>query len=203
MSLVILVCTLSALSTGEGVFVPDSQLWVRIDSLNARLSVPGFLDSDSLEGLFQEALDLAFSSDFSRQIEDLRTDAFTLGLDARRAFYIERAAPAITVLPMGESDNIGVNVELLLFRSEPGSRAYSFFDLALDGFYVNGGTMQPGTAGLPVWMERGDSSAQAVVNPETARQWRGLWEAMLDGPEGAFHRIATETARGLSLESEP
>ncbi|MFO7627231.1 MAG: hypothetical protein R6V62_08235 [Candidatus Fermentibacteraceae bacterium] len=203
MSAILLVGTFTAFTSGPGVFVPDSLLWAGIDSLNARLSVPGFLSSDALEELFEEALELAFSSAFSGQIEDLRTDSYTLGLDARMELYIERAAPAISVLPMGESDNIGVNVSSFLLKSEPGSRAYGFFDLALDGFYLDGETMQPGTAVLPVWMERGDSSAQAVVNPETAGQWQGLWEAMRAGPEGAFGRIATETARGLSHERTP
>jgi hypothetical protein len=203
MSVVLLTCVLSELSTGPGVFVPDSMLWARIDSLNAAFSAPGFLDSNTLEALFEEALELAFSSPFSHQIEDLRTDSFTLGLEDLREGYIKRAAPAITVLPMGESDNIGVNVSWFLLRSEPGSKAYSFFDLALDGFYVDGETLQSGTAELPVWMERGESSAQGVVIPETAAQWQGLWESMQGCSEGVFGRIATETAGGLSREPAP
>jgi hypothetical protein len=203
MSAILLVSTFTVFSSGSGVFEPDSLLWARIDSLNARFSTQGYIESETLEGLFEEALELAFSNAFSDQIEDLRADCYTLGLDARREMYIDRAAPVVTVLPMGESDNIGVNVSWFLLRSEPGSRAYGFFDLALNGFYVDGETLQPGTAELPVWMERGDSSAQGVVNPEAAGQWLGRWEAMREGPEGAFARIANETARGLSHERTP
>lgn len=203
MSAILLVSTLAALASGSGVFVPDTLLWARIDSLNARLSAPGFIESDTLEKLFEEALELAFSPEFLDQVEELRTDSFNLGLDARMERYIERAAPAITVLAMGESDNTGVNVSSFLLKSEPGSRAYGFFDLASDGFYVDGETMQPGTAEMPVWMERGDSSAQGVVIPEAPCQWHGLWETMLEGPEGAFVRMATETAGGLSHERTP
>lgn len=203
MSVFLLACGFSALSTGSGVFVPDSLLWARIDSLNHRLYSPEFLESEVLDDLFEEALELTFSAEFSNQIEDLRTDSYTLGLDAPRERYIERAAPAITVLRMGESDNIGVNVSWFLLKSEPGSLAHDFFDLASDGFYVDGDSPQSGTAELPVWMERGDSSAQAIVIPETARQWRGLWEAMQVRLEGTFGRIATETVRGLSRERTP
>lgn len=203
MSLILLAGAVAAFSSGPGEFVPDSLLWARIDSLNAAFSTPGFLESDTLEELFEEALELAFSPSFSEQIENLRTDSFMSGLDARREGYIDRASPAITVLPMGESDNIGVNVSWFLLRSEPGSRAYGFFDLALDGFYVDGETLQPGTAELPVWMERGDSSAQGVVIPETAAQWLGLWEAMRECSDGVFGRIANETAEGLTLGLTP
>ncbi len=203
MSVILLLGTFTAIASGPGVFVPDSLLWAEIDSLNAAFSAQGFIESDTLEDLFKEALELAFSPAFSNQIEDLRTGSFTLGLDSLRECYIDRAAPVITVLTMGESDNIGVNVSWFLLRSEPGSRAYCFFDLALNGFYVDGETLQPGTAELPAWMERGDSSAQGVVIPETAAHWKGLWEAMREGMEGEFGRIATETAEGLSQELAP
>ncbi len=203
MSVILLASTFAAFPAGPGVFVPDSLLWARIDTLNAAFSAQGFLESDTLEDLFKEALELAFSPAFSNQIEDLRTDSFTLGSDSLRECYIDRAAPVITVLTMGESDNIGVNVSWFLLRSEPGSRAYCFFDLALNGFYVDGETLQPGTAEFPAWMERGDSSFQGVVIPEAAAQWHGLWEAMREGMEGEFGRIATETAEGLSHELTP
>lgn len=195
--------TVSTLSSGTGVFMPDSLLWAGIDALNSRLSVPGYIESDTLEMLFEDALELAFSPEFSDQFEDLRTDSYTFGYDSARETCIGRAEPAITVLPMGESDNIGLNIASFLRKSEPGSRAHIFFSLASDGFYVDGETHQPGTAILPVWMERGCSSAEAVVVPEAARRSLVLWEAMRYGPDGAFVRIADETAEGLSSQQTP
>ncbi len=186
-----------------GVFVEDAVLWERVDVLNSRLSGTAELESESLEELFGEALEIALSPAFESQFEDLRTDAFVIGSDETRLLYRDRAAPAITVLLMGESDNAGVNVAHFRTRSEPGSEAFLFFSIASDGFYVDGEQGRIGTAGLPVWMERFESSAQALVNPEAAAEWLCVWEAQSEYFDGLFHTIARETVEGLGGELAP
>jgi hypothetical protein len=180
----------------EGHFVENRPLWERIDELNLALSGAA-LSSDTLEELFQEAVETAFSGDFLQQMDDLYVRCFMNDSFDDLTRYTERALPAITVLAMGESVNIGVNPLEFLLRSEPGTEAYEFFDLASDGFYVDGASRQPGTAELPVWMERGGSSFQAFVVPGKAREWLGIWQSQVHLFDGYFLELARETITGL------
>lgn len=189
---------LMVLLPAYGSFLENRTLWNRIDGINAELAAPGAIQEDELEALFRETVETAQSAEFQNQFEDLRTDAFTSDNFEVLDQYVERAAPAITVLIMGESNNIGVNVEYFLSHAEPGTGAYDFFDLALDGFYVNGAS---GTAELPFWMERSGSSAQAVMDTELAGIYAEIWQAMSIGFHGYYLTVAEETIGSLGGES--
>jgi hypothetical protein len=155
------------------------------------------MESEELEQLFRTAVNLAFYSGLGKWMDSVRTRAFHSGDYAAMDEYVDRAAPALSVLVLGESISIGVNVAYFLQKSTPGSEAYEFFDLALDGFYVDGESTLQGTAELPQWAERAGSSAQAVTDPELASQYSGIWLGMLPEFDGYFRTIAYETLSGL------
>ena len=52
-------------------FTEDAELWAKIDRVNGVLDGSGEMDSETLEGLFQETVEIALSSEFSQQMEDL------------------------------------------------------------------------------------------------------------------------------------
>jgi hypothetical protein len=189
--------------TLTGSFQENADLWERIDSLNDRLAEVES-SAGELEGCFAEAVDIALSFELSDQLEELRADAYESGDFETMDDYSERAAPAIEVIIMGESNAIGVNLDYFLSLAEPGSQDYEFFDLAQDGFYYQG---QIGTAELPQWMERSGSSAQAAVNEELANTYAVLWSEISSQLTGFYLEIALETAENLGgdkteLESE-
>jgi len=106
----IVLLLLSALSAFAGTaFTEDTELWAEIDRINEILDGSGEMDSETLEGLFQETVEIALSSELSQQIEDLRTDAFETDDYDERDDYADRAYDAITVSFLGESNAIGVN----------------------------------------------------------------------------------------------
>ncbi len=192
---VVLLCSIAS---AEGDFVEDTPLWERIDELNAGLEGDGQLSSEELEGLFRSAVDIAFYSELAQQMEDLRTDAFITGDFSVLDEYAERAEPAVKVLSMGESNSIGVDVFTFLMKSRPGTGPCEFFDLASDGFYVDGERRISGTAEPPEWMERSGSSHQAVIDNEAARQYLGIWKLLLPEFHGYFRTIAFHTIAGLN-----
>lgn len=194
----VLFLTLAAVAGSRAdSFVEDTYLWAAVDALNHRLSVDGWIESDTLEILFEEAVGIAFSPEFSDQINDLRSVAFAHHTFHGRDSYRDRAAPAITIHFMGESDNIGVNVLHFLLRSPAGSEARSFFDLATDGFYILGKNPIPGTAEPAVWIERGGSSAEGIPDPASALEWLGIWEALSAELDGYFLSVAQTTMEAL------
>lgn len=180
-------------------FNEDQELWTVIDGLNAELESRNEIETAALEELFETAVIIAFSGDLERQMEDLREVSFDQDDFEIMDRYVDRAAPALTLLNAGESCNVGVNVSFFLEKSAPGSAAYQFFDLASDGFYVDG---KSGTAELPVWMEPGESSCQAAMDNEIALLYCGIWSGFRPVFTGYFAEIADETIRGLGGEPE-
>lgn len=193
---------LAAVAYGSSVFTEDTELWVEIDRINTAFVCAGKMDSDSLEELFRETVEMALFLDLSLQFEDLRTDAFLTDNYDEIDEYADRAADAITVMILGESNNIGVNTIAFLDRSAPESEAYFFFLVAVGGFYADGENQTIGTAELPAWMERAGSSAQALVDPVKAAEWLGYWQNMRPSLDGYFLTIADETILGLSAVVE-
>lgn len=171
-------------------FTEDTALWERIDALNA--AVPE--TPEELEALFRSTVETALSPDLASQMEDLRADAFATDNYDLLDTYIHRASPCISITEMGESTLIGIDVEYFQGLSDPGTQAYEFFDLALDGFYVNG---MIGTAYLPMWMERTESSAQAEMDPEIAGLYAGIWQDLSYDFRGYYLTVAQETIRML------
>ena len=178
-------------------FAEDTTLWAEIDRINGILEVTGSLNSIVIENLFEETVEIVDSYDIASQFEDLRTDAFESGDYSLLDAYADRAASAITVLIMGESNAIGVNTNAFLIRSEPGTEAFEFFEIASNGFYMDGEFGSIGTAELPVWMQRSGSSAQAAIDPALAEEWLGIWENMQPSLDGYFLHIADVTILGL------
>lgn len=193
--LMMLVASVCSFCSGE--FAEDTALWAEIDRINGVLEVTGSLNSVVIEDLFQETVEIVFPYDLANQFEDLRTDAFMSDDYSLLDAYVDRAASAITVLIMGESNAVGVNTHAFLIRSESGSEAFEFFEIAGNGFYVDGEFGGNGTAELPVWMERSGSSAQAVIDPALAEEWLEIWENLQPSLDGYFLHIADETILGL------
>ncbi|MCD4707678.1 MAG: hypothetical protein K8S62_08050 [Candidatus Sabulitectum sp.] len=187
---------------GSSVFTEATELWAEIDRINIVLESSEEMDTDVLEELFQETVETALSLELSQQFEDLRTDAFQTGNYDEINKYADRAAYAITVMLLGESNAIGVNTITFLDRSAPESEAYAFFLLAIGGFYTDGDVQNIGTAELPAWMERAGSSAQAQIDPVKAAEWLGYWQSMRPLLDGYFLTIADQTILelGASLE---
>lgn len=201
--ILIVLLLLSALSAFAGTaFTEDTELWAEIDRINEVLGGSGEMDSETLEGLFQETVEIALSSELSQQIEDLRTDAFETDDFDERDEYADRAYDAITVSFLGESNAIGVNTAAFMDMSVPESEAYVFFLVSIGGFYVDGEMQRIGAAELPVWMERTESSAQAKVDPVKAEEWLSYWESIYPSLDGYFLSIADETIVGLGLSIE-
>ena len=126
------------LSVSADGFSENTELWNSIDDLNECLERDSVIPSDQLEELFRSAVDLAFFSDLQQQMEELRGYSFRSGDFQLADEYVQRAAPAISVIMMGESSSIGINVTSLLTKSRPGSESMAFLDIASDGFFVDG-----------------------------------------------------------------
>ncbi len=192
---IVILCVLSAYA--GTVFTEDTDLWTEIDRINAVLEDAGTVDSDTLEELFGQTIDIVSSQGFSQQFEDLRADAFESDDFGECDEYVERAGDAVNVYILGESNNIGVNTTAFLDRAIPESEAYVFFLVAVGGFYIDGEMNRIGTAELPAWMERAGSSAQAVIDPIHAEEWLSYWLTIRPSLDGYFLTIADETILGL------
>ncbi len=203
MKCILTILVASVCAVGSGEFIEDTTLWAEIDRINGVLEVNGFLNSVVIEDLFQETVEIVVSNDLANQFEDLRADAYESEDYSLLDPYVDRAASAITVLVLGESNAIGVNTQAFLIRSESGTEAFEFFEIASDGFYVDGESGRIGTAELPVWMERSGSSAQAVIVPALAEEWLGIWENLQPVFDGYYLHIADETILGLGGDASP
>ncbi len=191
---VMLFVVLSAVQAS--VFTENTELWAEIDRVNDVLD-SGNLDSDALEALFQETVQLALSSEFSRQFEELRTDAYETNDFTLIDEYAERAGVAIDVFIMGESNNIGVNTGAFLDASPPETEAYSFFMVSIGGFYTDT-SYWIGTADFPAWRIRTLSSFQGIIDTEKAEEWLGYWESIRPSLDGYFLLIADATILKLN-----
>lgn len=192
--LVLLVVTFSV--SAETVFVENCDLWAEIDGINLILENADELDSETLEGLFQQTVEIVVSSELSQQFEDLRADAFEHDSFQEIDAYANRAGIAVNVFIMGESNNIGVNVAAFYELSTPDSEANSFFLVCTGGFYA--GNNQIGTAELPAWMIRTESSAQAVIDHDQAQEWLSFWTDIQTSLDGYFLEIANHTILNLN-----
>ena len=188
--------TVALLAFLTGSFVENGVLWGEIDRINGALR-PG-VAAEELENLFEECLEAALSQELQYQFEDLREEAFTTDDFSTLDEYVERAAPCIEVVIMGESNAIGVDPQCFQMLAEPGTESWEFFDLALDGFYYHG--MLATTSA--VWLERGESSAQATVNEDLATAYGEIWSAMATGFTGFYREVALETAEELGGGAE-
>ncbi len=193
---VLLLVAVSAYA--ETVFVEDNELWSEIDRINLVLESSEEIESAVLEGLFQEAVEIAVSNDLSLQFEDLRKDAFETDDFGLCDSYAARAGDALNVFVLGESNAIGVNTTRFLDVCQPESEAYRFFLVAVGGFYTDGDMEISGTAEFPAWIERTDSSAQGAVDRAQAEEWLGYWEGIIPSLDGYFLTIAEETVQGLN-----
>lgn len=198
----LLTVMLSGVTAYAGsVFVEDTELWADIDRINIALESSGEMDSAVLEEIFQETVEIALSFELAQQFEDLRMDAFESGDFGLCDEYADRAYNALNVFILGESNAIGVNTAAFLDMSVPESEAYIFFLVSVGGFYVNGG-QRIGTAEFPAWMERSESSAQAVIDSVKAKEWLGYWQSVRPLLDGYFLTIADETILGLRADVE-
>jgi len=187
----------------ETVFIEDTELWSEIDRINLVLGSSEKIESAVLESLFHDAVDIAVSSEMLSQFDDLRADAFEMQDFAQCDSYAERAGDALNVFILGESNAIGVNTTVFFDACQPESEAYRFFLAAVGGLYTDGEAGVSGTAELPVWIERTDSSAQGAVNTIQAEEWLGYWEGIIPYLDGYFLTIAEETVLGLNRVLEP
>lgn len=195
----ILVLMLFAIPAFAGsVFVENEDLWIEIDRINEILGGTDHLDSSTLEALFQETVEVALSPQLQSQFEDLREDAFETENFDEIDSYADRAGLSINVFIMGESNNIGVNVPAFLDLSIADTEAYTFFLVSVGGFYAGSEISRSGTAELPAWMERTESSAQAEVAPEKAEEWLGYWRTIRPSLNGYFLGIADVTIQELA-----
>lgn len=188
----------SVTAFAESVFAEDEVLWAEIDRINGIIEEADHLDSSHLEILFQETVEVALSHELQSQFEDLRTDAFETGDFDEIDAYAERAGMAINVFVMGESNNIGVNTPVFLDISTADTEAYTFFLVSVGGFYAGREISRIGTAELPAWMERTESSVQAEVDPEKAEEWLGYWRTIRPSLNGYFLSIADATIQELA-----
>ncbi len=186
----------------QAAFTENTELWAEIDRINQILDDSEVMNSDSLEILFQKTVEVALSAELSEQFEELRADAFQSDDFTLCDTYTDRACDAINVFILGESNAIGVNTAAFLDRCPLDSEAASFFLVSIGGFYANGQMLLIGTAELPAWMERTDSSAQARIIPSKAEEWLSYWQSIRPSLDGYFLSIADETIRGLTASTE-
>ncbi len=191
---VMLFILLSSLEAGA--FTENTELWSDIDRVNEILD-SGNLDSDALEVLFEETVQIALSSELSQQFEDLRVDAYEVNDFVLIDGYADRASAAINVFIMGESNNIGVNVAAFLDASTPDTEAHSFFMVCIGGFYTDTSSWI-GTAEFPAWRIRTESSFQGRTVPEKVVEWLGYWESVRPSLDGYFLLIADATILRLN-----
>lgn len=195
----ILVMMLFAVAAFAGsVFVENEDLWIEIDRINGIIEGTDHLDSRALETLFQETVEVSLSRELQSQFEDLREDAFKTEDFHEIDSYADRASPAINVFIMGESNNTGVNITVFLDLSTTDTEAYTFFLVSVGGFYAGREVTRIGTAELPAWMERTESSAQAEVDLEKAEEWLGYWRTIRPALNGYFLGIADVTIQELT-----
>ena len=198
----ILLTIITAVSpSGNTAFQDDSALWTEIDRINGILENSDSMGSEELGELFRETVEIAASCGLSDQFELIRAYCFETDDYSLSDTYIDRAAPGITVLMLGESTPIGVNTAAFLDISEPGSEAEEFFLTAGKGFYVDGDLRIIGTAELPEWMVRSESSAQASVDSDLASEYLAVWQNLSPLLHGYFRTIADETIKALIVDT--
>lgn len=183
---------------GQAVFAENQQLWTQMDALNKELSsYTSYVQADHLERLFKETAQLAGDEDLADEFQKLREEAFETNDFMRIDSYAARCKPGINVEIMGESNNIGVNIEYFLGKSQPGSSDFRFFQLARHGFYLKANSHVIGIAEFPIWIERTESSFQGKTLHDVAKDSIIKWQAIRSQLKGIYRCIADDTIDSL------
>lgn len=173
----------------------DLSIWDNIESIKQQLAKINKESSSAseLEQLFQQTIQIALGTELGDEFEKMRNEAYTSNDFKTIEQYANSCLPVIKVLILGESNNLGVNVESFLEKSTPNSKVYNFFELAKDGFYFNSERCSPGTADFPIWIERTESSSQGELNIEKAKEYLAKWKSIHQELEGFYKSVAEST----------
>ncbi len=173
----------------------ESSIWAKIDKINKQLLQIQKDNSASveLEKHFQESLQIALSNELADEFDKMRNEAYNTNNFTTIEQYAKRCQPAINVFIMGESNNIGVNIESFIERFSTSTLEYRFFELAKDGFYFDSETCRLGTADFPVWIERTESSFQGELNIEKAKEQLAKWKSIQQELNGFYKSVAEST----------
>ncbi|MBN4071275.1 hypothetical protein JYT72_02075 [Crocinitomix catalasitica] len=175
-------------------------LWSKIDSLNELFPKDSELFSDSaLESAFREALEIATSNELSNEFEKLRGEAYESDNFEIIDGQVERCLPAIHVLIMGESNNIGVSVTSFKFKCDPESSQYVFLELAEKGFYTRSNEYCfNGIAEFPAWIERTGASYQGEAIQDSLSIYKEKWQDIREEQSGFFISLVDITSDCIS-----
>lgn len=173
----------------------ESSIWVNIDRINKQLLQikKDSTSSGELENLFKESLQIATGNELGDVFEKMRDEAYNSNNFTTIEQQSKRCLPAINVFIMGESNNIGVNVESFLEKCSSNTKEYRFFELAKDGFYFDSERCRIGTADFPIWFERTESSFQGEVNIEKAKEQLEKWKSIQVELQGFYKSVAEST----------
>lgn len=175
-------------------------LWPAIDSLNSEISnTKEYFAPDQLVNLFNRTLAISSGNDLCLAFEQIRAEADYLDDYTEFDSCIALCSPAIEVIPMGESTMIGINIATFLAKCKPNTIEHRFLELAKEGFYC-GSLENPciiGTAAIPAWMTKGESSAQATVDPQKQQIYLEKWKSIQPELSGFFRDIANVTVKCL------
>lgn len=175
-------------------------LWPTIDSLNSVIArTKEYFESDQLVSLFRRTLAISSGNELSFAFEQLSNEAYNSDDFSKLDSSIARCSPAIEVIPMGESIMFGINISTFLAKCKPNTIEHRFLELAKDGFYCGSpeNSCIIGTAAIPVWMIRGESSAQATIDAEKQQHYLKIWKALQPELTGFFREIANVTVECL------
>lgn len=187
--------TYHALSDTENL-----SLWNTIDKINNELSkLDKYPSIDVLERLFKESVTISNSNELSDEFNNLRSEAYDSDNFSIIDQYVNRCKPAITVAIMGESNNMGVNIDYFITICRPKTAEYNFFELAKDGFYTSS-NLSVGTAEFPEWIEQTESSFQGIVVTEKAKTYLQKWQSIQKNQKGFLRDIADTTIYCLQIE---
>jgi hypothetical protein len=174
-------------------------IWNNIDRINQQLTQikKDSSSENELEQLFKQSIQIALGTELGDEFEKMRDEAYTSNDFKTIEQQSKRCLPAINVFIMGESNNIGVNVESFIEKSTPNSKVYNFFELAKNGFYFYSERCSPGTADFPIWFERTESSFQGEINIEKAKEYLAKWKSIHQELEGFYKSVAESTINCL------
>jgi len=137
------------------------------------------------------------------EFERMRTYAFENDDFTSIERYAQSCKPAITALILGESNNIGVNVNFFFEKCNIDATAYDFFKIARDGFYTgNSDFCKIGVSEFPKWMEGTESSYQGIVNKKVVKEYLKKWKSIRKTQQGFFKVISDQTIQCLKSELE-
>ncbi len=173
-------------------------VWSTLESINEKLiSIKDSSSTEVLEDLFQKTVQIAFGNDLGNEFDKMRKEAYNSNDFSTIDLFTKSCYPAITVVIMGESNNIGVNIDSFLKRCVPNTETYRFFELSKDGFYYDSEICRIGTAEFPLWIERNESSFQGKTDFEKAKLYLEKWKLIQQKQKGFYRSIAESTIHCL------